>query len=226
MRLLTLLAPVTLLGCLVFEEIPDGEFVLTEQEAFLDSCTTRGLDRAIGCVATCGVGASPALGIERGLFRHVGAGASYAADLDAEPFDARCGRAEWRTCVENVFEGLQCERRNRNYCTTCTGDGVVLADANGFRDGRPVVPGAVVRGSVLPAMMEGRFRGESGSCLAACIAAVSRPPCSEGCADFEGCLDTGFAEVCHPMGPARTADRCHGDQDCASLKCTAEGRCE
>ncbi len=225
MRLL-LLVPMLLTGCIIFEDVPDGDFVLTEQEAFLETCSSRGLDRAIGCVATCGVGASPALGIERSLFRHVGAGASYAADLEADPFDARCGRAEWRTCVENVFDGLQCERRNRNYCAICTGDGVVLADANGYRAGRPVVPGQVLRGTVLPAMMEGRFRGESGSCLAACIAAVSRPACDEGCSDFEGCLETGFRDVCHPMGPGGSGDRCHGDQDCATLKCNAEGLCE
>ncbi len=215
-----------LVGCIAFEEVPDGEFVLTDRQAFLEACQDNGYDRAIGCVATCGVGASPALGIERSLFRHVGAGASYAADLDAEPFDARCGRAEWRVCQENVFEGLQCERRNRNYCTLCTSEGVVLADENGFRDGRPVIPGRVLLGSVLPSMMEGQFRGEAGSCLAACIAAVSRPPCSEGCADGLGCFETGFGNVCHPPGAEAEGQRCHGAQDCRSLRCDEEGRCE
>ncbi len=220
------LVPVLLCGCIVFDETPEGDFQFTESQAFLTACSDNGLDRAIGCVATCGVGASPALGIERNLFRHVGAGASYAADLEADPFDARCGRAEWRVCTENVFDGLQCERRNRNYCAKCTGDGVVLADENGFKEGRPVVPGQVLLGSVLPEMMQGRFRGESGSCLAACIAAVSRPSCEGGCRDGEGCLETGFGDVCHPRGQMDAGRRCHGDQDCRSLKCNAEGQCE
>lgn len=219
--------PIVLLGCIAFEDVPDEEdIVLTESQALLEVCNNRGLDRAVGCVVTCGVGASPALGIERNLFRHLGAGASYAVDTEADPFDARCGRAEWRVCEENVFDGLQCERRNRNYCALCTTEGVVLADENGFREGRPLVPGQVLLGSVLPAMMQGRFRGEAGSCLAACIAAVSRPPCGEGCSDGSVCLETGFGDVCHPPGTEPEGAGCHGPQDCASLRCAAEGVCE
>ncbi len=156
---------------------------------------------------------------------HVGAGAGYTADTDADPFDARCGQAEWRTCEANVFGGVQCERRSRDYCALCTSEGVVLADSNGFRDGRPVIPGPTITSSVLPEMMAGRFKGEAGSCLAACIATVSRPACRAGCADDEGCLQTEFGQVCHPRGPFPAGDPCHGPQDCASLVCT-EGACE
>ncbi len=212
-------------GCIAFEEEPQGEFILSESQAFAEACEAESYDSAVGCVATCGVGASPSLGIELALFRHIGAGAGYSARQDAEPFDARCGQAEWRQCVENTFGGLQCERRYRDYCATCTGAGVVLADKNGYRVGRLIVPGAVIEASALPAMMSGRFVGESGSCLAACIAAVSRRPCAEGCDSGEGCLETAFGDVCHPVGPLPSGAACHGPQDCVSLGCT-EGACD
>ncbi len=212
-----------LAGCSILtEDVPEEAVV--EVNAVLNfelACEERGYDRAVGCVATCGIGASPALGVELELFRYLGAGATYAADTEASDFDSRCGRTTWRTCRSNRFEGLDCDQRSRPYCATCTPEGVSLADSNGYQDGYPVVPRAVILASPLPSMMEGLFLGEAGSCLADCIATVSRSKCG-GCASGEGCLETAFGEVCHPRGVVTAGGACRGNQDCDSLECEAE----
>ena len=220
-QLLTRLLPLALLtGCIITEEVPEGRFDIDPQLNFEAACESSGYDRAVGCVATCGIGASPALGVELELFRYLGAGATYAAD-DEGAFDARCGRTTWRTCRPNRFDGLDCDQRSRPYCATCTQDGVSMADSNGYRDGYPLVPRAVILASPLPSMMEGLFLGEAGSCLADCIAAVSRERC-EDCRSNEACLHTGFGRVCHPRGPVAIGHACRGNQDCDSLSCAPE----
>ncbi len=221
-----LLAPALLLGgCIVTEEVPAGVF--SDAVQFDLRCAERGYEAAVGCVLACGATASPVLGVGSELREFVGAGATYEiATVDDTPFDPRCGTAQYRTCVANAFGGLVCTQQSRRYCATCTADGVAIGDDRGRTDGAPLLPASLIGRSALPSMLAGTLRGEAGSCLAGCIAQITRPAC-DACGEHEGCLETGFGQVCHPRGPLGVGESCRGPQDCASLGCDVEGgRCE
>jgi len=113
----------------------------------------------------------------------------------------------------------------RPYCVECRPDGVAMAGDDA--DAHPTIPAAAVRTSVIPSMARGEFRGEPGSCLAGCVAAVTRAPCGD-CGEDEGCLETGFGrDVCHPRGVGEIGSVCEGDQACRSLSCDPEAsRCD
>lgn len=210
-------------GCILTEEVPADPFGAVVDDAFAARCADDGHDRAVGCVLACGVGASPVLGIEGGLLGYVGAGVTFAPGGDGR-FDARRGTAHWQECTANAYGGLACRERTAPYTVRCVTDGVAVQGEDGAP--RPTVPAEVVETSVLPSMMAGRFRGEPGSCLAECIAVVSRPACG-ACAEGEGCLETGFGDACHPPGATATGGTCRGHQDCRSLRCNPrEARCE
>ncbi len=216
--------PWVLGGCIVTEEIPEGVF--DESTSFALRCDLRGYDVGLGCVLLCGATGSPALGVGETLRAFGGAGTTYGAETpDGADFDPRCGTSAWRTCVTNAFGGLVCSQRTRDYCAVCTEDGVAIGDAAGRTGGAPLVPASVFARSALPSMLDGTLPGESGSCLAACVAAATRPACG-ACAEKDDCLETEFGDVCHPRGRLPSDAPCRGDQDCASLRCAPEGRCE
>ena len=173
----------------------------------------------------CGATGSPHLGLDDAIEGFIGTDANWSVDDDANPFTATFGEVTWRTCEPHRFDGVTCEPRARSWEATCTDRGVALPERGGDPRGVPLVPRAVLEGSALPALMSGLARGEPGSGLAACIAAVSRPACGD-CRQGEGCFETGFADVCHPRGDGETDATCHGPQDCATLRCDAGGRCE
>lgn len=215
---------VALAGCILTEEWPAQERSAAVASGFLAECEATGLNRAVGCVLVCGANGSPALGLDDPVERFVGADATWSVDADEDAFTATAGRATWRECEAHRFNGLVCEQKTRSWRTACTDEGVALPKKAGSVRGVPLVPRAAIEGSALPAMMAGAARGEAGSCLAACIAAVSRRACGD-CGDGEGCFETGFADVCHPRGEGAEGSPCRGPQDCDALTCDAEGRC-
>ncbi len=216
---------IALTGCILTEQWPAEQETATVDSEFASRCTEERLDRAVGCVLVCGATGSPFLGLDDPIEGFIGTDATWSVDADALPFTATTGLATWRECEAHRFNGVVCEQKNRTWKATCTDEGVALPNKMGGLRGVPLVPRAAIEGSALPALMAGAARGEPGSCLAACIAAVSRPICGD-CPSGDGCFETGFADVCHPRGERSEGALCRGPQDCAALRCDAEGRCE